>query len=65
MTQFQGFETKQQAQDFIKEHGGRLTFEERTPKRKSLTSRGREYMMAVKLGGLDPETYPFCVQWNI
>lgn len=65
MTQFQGFKTKKEAEEFIKKNGGYLTFEERTPKKKSLTGRGKEYMMAVKLGGLDPEKYPFCVQWNI
>lgn len=65
MTQFQGFKTKEQAKKFVKEHGGYLTWEERTPKRKKLTERGREYMMAVHLGGLDSSKYPYCVQWNI
>lgn len=65
MTQFQGFKTKEQAKKFVKEHGGYLTWEERTPKRKQLTERGREYMMAVHLGGLDSNKYPYCVQWNI
>ena len=65
MTQFKGFETKQRAQEFVRKHGGYLTFEERTPKRKQLTSRGREYMMAVNFGGLNKDKYPYCVQWNI
>ena len=66
MTQFQGFKTKKQAEAFIKKQGyGYLTFEERTPKRKQLTNRGKEYMMAVNFGGLNKELYPFCVQWNI
>ena len=64
MTQFKGFETKQEAQAFVKTHGGYLTFEERTPKRKQLTERGREYMMAVEFGGLCKDKYPYCVQWN-
>lgn len=65
MTQFKGFETKEEALKFVKQNGGYLTFEERTPKRKQLTSRGREYMMAVHFGGLDKVKYPYCVQWNI
>lgn len=65
MVGFQGFETKEQAQTFIKEKGGYLTFEERTPKRKQLTQRGKDYMMAVDFGNLDKDKYPYCVQWNI
>ena len=65
MTQFRGFETKEEAIKFVKQNGGYLTFEERTPKRKQLTARGKEYMMAVDFGGLDKVKYPYCVQWNI
>lgn len=65
MTQFRGFKTKEEAKKFQKEHGGHLCWEERTPKRKQLTERGRNYMYAVNLGGLDSKTYPYCVQWNI
>ena len=65
MTQFKGFKTKKQAEAFVKQNGGYLTFEERTPKRQQLTSRGREYMMAVNFGGLNKELYPYCVQWNV
>ena len=65
MTQFKGFKTKAQAQAFVKKNGGYLTFEERTPKRKQLTARGKDYMLAVNFGGLDKDKYPYCVQWNI
>ena len=65
MTQFKGFETETEAKAFVKEHGGYLTWEERTPKRKQLTTRGQEYMMAVDFGSLNKEKYPYCVQWNI
>ena len=65
MTQFKGFKTFKDAMNFIKnEHGGFLTWEERTPKRKLLTARGKAYMQAVEFGGLDKETYPYCVQWR-
>ena len=64
MTRFQGFKTKQEAEQFSRSHGGILCFEERTPKRGKLTNRGREYMDAVIFGGLDKDTYPYCVCWN-
>ena len=63
MTRFMGFKTKEEALAYQKENGGRLCWEERTPKRKLLTSRGTDYMFAVILGGLDKETYPYCLQW--
>lgn len=65
MTQFKGFGTRTQAEKFIKEHGGYLTYEERTPKRHILTTRGKDYMLAVEYGGLNKELYPYCVQWRI
>lgn len=65
MTQFQGFATKEEAKKFQRKNGGMLTFEERTPKTQKLTGRGRDYMFAVNLGGLDKEKYQYCVQWNV
>lgn len=65
MVQFKGFKTKEGAKNFVKKHGGYLTYEERTPKRKQLTNRGKAYMQAVDFGGLDKSKYPYCVQWNI
>ena len=64
MTRFQGFATKEEAQKYTRKHGGYLCWEERTPKTKKLTARGRDYMYAVCLGGLDKEKFPYCVQWN-
>lgn len=64
MTRFQGFATKEEAKQFVRKHGGFLCWEERTPKRKQLTNRGRDYMDAVVYGGLDKERFPYCVQWN-
>ena len=29
-----------------------------------LTERGKDYMFAVQLGGLDKQKYPYCVQWR-
>lgn len=63
MTQFQGFETKEEAKKFVKEHGGLLTTRVLTPKgRKPATY--KDYMLAVAFGGLNSEKYPYCVQWN-
>jgi hypothetical protein len=63
MTHFQGFENKKDAQEFVKNHGGKLTTRELTPKgRKSMTY--NDYMQAVYCGGLDKEKYPYCVLWN-
>ena len=50
---------------FKEKNGGYLVWEERTPKRKALTARGREYEMCVKLGGLDSRRYPYAVTWNV
>lgn len=64
MTRFQGFKTKAEADKFCKEHGGFMCWEERTPKRKQLTQRGKDYMDAVIFGGLDKDRFPYCVQWR-
>ena len=62
MMNFKGFRTEEEAKAFVKSHGGLLT--------KAYTKSGRksgtytDYMFAVKLGGLDDKTYPFCVQWR-
>ena len=63
MTRFQGFETKEQAQDFIKKNGGILTTRVYTPKGR-LQHSYKEYTFAVLFGGLDEKKYPYCVQWN-
>ena len=65
MWQVQGFKTYDDAKAFQKEHGGMLCWEERTPKRKSLTRRGKEYLLAVGCVGLDKEKYPYLVEWRI
>lgn len=64
MTQFRGFRTLEEAKAFRRKDGGYLVWDERTPKRKQLTARGREYEMCVKLGGLDPKLYPYAVTWG-
>ena len=64
MTMFQGFVTKEEAKQFARKNGGGVYWEERTPKTQKLTERGRDYMLAVNLGGLNKEKYPYCVQWN-
>lgn len=63
MTRFQGFETKEEAKAFVKEHGGYLTSRVLTPKGNKPRSYD-DYMLAVWCGGLNEEKYPYCVQWN-
>ena len=63
MTEFKGFATKQEAQKFIKEHGGMLTTCVPTKSGKK-PSTYRDYLLAVVYGGLDRDKYPYCVQWN-
>lgn len=65
MWQVQGFKTKEEAQKFQKEHGGYLCWEERTPKRKQLTRKGKEYVLAAGAVGLDSSTYEYLVEWRI
>ena len=64
MIKFMGFKTKEEAIAHKKTHGGYLCWEERTPKRKQLTERGKDYMFAVEYGGLDKGKYPYCLQWT-
>lgn len=63
MTKFQGFATKEEAKAYQKEHGGLLTYDKRTKTGKP-TGVGVDYNYAVNLGGLNPEKYPFCLQWR-
>ncbi|MBR1589537.1 MAG: hypothetical protein IJ657_00435 [Acidaminococcaceae bacterium] len=65
MWQVQGFKTKEQAKKFEKEHGGYLCWEERTPKTKKLTRKGKEYLLAANAIGLDTTKYPYLVEWRI
>lgn len=62
MTCFKGFKTEAEAKAFQKKHGGMLTKAFTSTGKKSSTY--RDYMFAVKLGGLDANEYPYCVQWN-
>lgn len=62
MTGFKGFKTEAEAKEFQKKHGGILTKAYTKTGRKSQSY--RDYMFAVKLGGLDENKYPYCVQWN-
>lgn len=65
MTQFKGFATKEEAKEFLKTHRGMLTYDKRTKKTNKPTGVGIDYGYAVHLGGLDPERFPYCVQWNV
>lgn len=62
MMNFKGFKTEDEAKAFQKKHGGLLTKAFTKSGRKSSTY--RDYMFAVKLGGLDEKKYPYCVQWR-
>lgn len=64
MTKFQGFKTLEEAKAYQKQHGGYLCFDKRTKKTNKPTGCGIDYGYAVHLGGLDPEKYPYCLQWN-
>ena len=61
----QGFKTLEEAQKYQKEHGGLLCWEERTPKRKQLTRRGKEYLLAAGAIGLNTEKFPYLVNRRI
>lgn len=58
MTKFKGFKTKGEALKYQKKHGGMLCHAQKYSRTK------RDYMFAVKLGGLDETKYPYCLQWN-
>ena len=66
MWQFQGFPTKEEAKKYQKENGGCLYWEERTPKRKTLTSKGKNYMLLTCEMWIGyREKYPYIVAWRI
>lgn len=59
------FGTEAEAKAYQKEHGGYLCWEERTPKRKQLTSRGKEWELAVRACGFPKEDAKYIVQERI
>lgn len=63
MVRFQGFETKEDAKKYVKEHGGLLTTRVLTPSGRK-PSTYKDYYLAVWFGGLNEAKYPYCVQWN-
>lgn len=66
MWEFQGFATKEEATKYRKENGGYICWEERTPKRKLLTSRGKDYMLLTcEMWGGYRKKYPYIVAWRI
>ena len=60
-----GFRTKKEAEAYQKKYGGLICWEERTPKLKLLTSRGKEYLLGARAIGLDTKEYPFAVKRRI
>lgn len=59
------FGTKQEAEEYRKENGGYICWEERTPKRKLLTETGKEWQIAVRACGFDPEKAKYIVQKGV
>lgn len=57
MTRFQGFETKEAAEECVKKDGGVLCGKEDD-------DAYGDYSACVALGGLDIEKYPYCVVWK-
>ena len=60
-----GFETKEEAKKYQKEKGGAIYWEERTPKTKKLTYRGKEYVSIAGMVNLDTAQYPYMVTLRI
>lgn len=65
MWRVDGFKTKEEANAFRKEHGGIVLWDERTPKRKQLTSVGKEYQIAMQATGLSREVNPYIVERRV
>lgn len=59
------FKTLDEAKKFQKEHGGYVCYEQRTPKRKQLTALGKEWQIAVRACGFDPEKAKYIVEKRI
>lgn len=58
MVRFQGFATRQEAQEFKKKNWRGLICGKDGPNR-------QDWKDCVTFGGLDGEKFPFAVQWNI
>lgn len=65
MWQVQGFGSKEEAMKYKKKNGGQVCWEERTPKTKKLTERGKDYLIAAGAVGLDKSKYPYIVQRRV
>lgn len=65
MWRVDGFKTKEEAEKYRKTFGGYVSWEERTPKRKILTSRGKEYMFCTRAAGMNREKNPYIVTRRI
>ena len=59
------FGTKREAEEYRKENGGYICWEERTPKRKQLTERGREWALAIQACGFPETEAKYIVQRRI
>lgn len=59
MTRFQGFATKEEAVKHQKKHGGLLCGKEAKHKYAR-----RDYEIVIMATGLDPEKYPWVLQWG-
>lgn len=64
MTEFKGFETREEAMAYRKKNGGYLCWDRRSKRDGRPIGVGIDYAYAVHLGGLDPKKYPYCLQWN-
>lgn len=65
MWQVNGFKTKEEAKAFSRKNGGIVLWDERTTKRKQLTTIGKEYQIAMQATGLSREVNPYIVERRV
>ena len=65
MWRVDGFKTKAEADEFKKQNGGIVLWEEYTPKLHKPTSRCKDWLIATQATGIDREKYPFVVERRI
>lgn len=59
-----GFKTRQEAEQEKRENGGIVLWDKPTPTGR-VSNTGREYRLATRATGIDPEKYPYVVERRI
>lgn len=60
-----GFKTKNEAKIYQKTHGGEILWEQRSPKTRNLTEKGKDFLLVAGTVGIDTSEFPYLVNRRI